>query len=412
MSNFFAIATVTAAISHVLQAIKQDVDGALTTTKPLDVANSDPPSNRLNIFLYRVTPNVAYRNADLPTYNFQGDIVKSPKVAVDLHYILTAYGAQNDEIMAQQILASAMRIMEENAILTKKIIEQTVDTTNKLSVGEEKKSDLAKQIENIRLSMSNISMEELSNIWSSSQTNYRLSIGYVATVVIVESTKPTKPAPTVSQRNLYVVPIAEPFIEAVKPQIIEYGNVDAKISIAGRNLKSDVVRIYFDNTVYEPGEMDVIEPNTITIKEMPQGLPLGLRKVKVVQPMLIGSPPTEHETAFSSNMVPFILCPSDVSLSSAEVRPGEEITVTFAPPAKPSDEVAVLIGGRVIAVPKRPEDSNPINQVTIRIPNDMKPDRYVVRVRINGIDSLTKPDENPESPTRGQFVLPGVEVKS
>jgi len=409
MSNFFAIATVTAAIVNVLQAIKQDVAGATITAKPLDVSNSEAPSNRLNVFLYRITPNIGYRNANLPTYNQGGELVRSPLISIDLHYLLTAYGAQNDDLMAHQILASAMRIMEENAILTKKVIRDTVATVSKLTFGD-RSSDLADQIENIRLSFSNISIEELSNIWSSSQTNYRLSATYQASVVLLESTSQPKIAPVVRDRMLYVLPITESFIESIEPQIVEYGP-KAKIRIIGRNLKADAVRVYIDNISFAPGEQDTVNPDRISMK-IPEGLPVGLRQVRVVQPMMMGLPPKEHETAFSSNTVPFILCPSIVSLSPQKIMPGNDLTVRFLPPAKPADDVSILIGNKIISVPKRLENTPPIQEVTVKIPEDTKPDRYIVRIRINNTDSLTKQDDNPDSQTYGQFVLPAVEVKS
>jgi len=409
MSNFFAIATVTAAIVNVLQAIKQDVAGATITAKPLDVSNSEAPSNRLNVFLYRITPNIGYRNANLPTYNQGGELVRSPLISIDLHYLLTAYGAQNDDLMAHQILASAMRIMEENAILTKKVIRDTVATVSKLTFGD-RSSDLADQIENIRLSFSNISIEELSNIWSSSQTNYRLSATYQASVVLLESTSQPKIAPVVRDRMLYVLPITESFIESIEPQIVEYGP-KAKIRIIGRNLKADAVRVYIDNISFAPREQDTVNPDRISMK-IPEGLPVGLRQVRVVQPMMMGLPPKEHETAFSSNTVPFILCPSIVSLSPQKIMPGNDLTVRFLPPAKPADDVSILIGNKIISVPKRLENTPPIQEVTVKIPEDTKPDRYIVRIRINNTDSLTKQDDNPDSQTYGQFVLPAVEVKS
>ena len=409
MSNFFAIATVTAAIVNVLQAIKQDVAGATITAKPLDVSNSEAPSNRLNVFLYRITPNIGYRNANLPTYNQGGELVRSPLISIDLHYLLTAYGAQNDDLMAHQILASAMRIMQENAILTKKVIRDTVATVSKLTFGD-RSSDLADQIENIRLSFSNISIEELSNIWSSSQTNYRLSATYQASVVLLESTSQPKIAPVVRDRMLYVLPITESFIESIEPQIVEYGP-KAKIRIIGRNLKADAVRVYIDNISFAPREQDTVNPDRISMK-IPEGLPVGLRQVRVVQPMMMGLPPKEHETAFSSNTVPFILCPSIVSLSPQKIMPGNDLTVRFLPPAKPADDVSILIGNKIISVPKRLENTPPIQEVTVKIPEDTKPDRYIVRIRINNTDSLTKQDDNPDSQTYGQFVLPAVEVKS
>src|SRR5687768_8318452 len=127
MSNFLAIATVTAAISHLLEGVRADVQGAKITARPPDVANSEaPPVNNLNVFLYQVAPNLAYRNQDLPSRDSQGVLVKTPHLALNLSYLLTAYAGDNDDLVAQQILASAMRILDENSIISRDIVRDAV----------------------------------------------------------------------------------------------------------------------------------------------------------------------------------------------------------------------------------------------------------------------------------------------
>ena len=71
MSNFLAIATVTATMQTLLQAaIGVDVAGATATTVRPDGSDNGLPPRGLNIYLYQVTPNGAWRNSDLP-HTFQ-----------------------------------------------------------------------------------------------------------------------------------------------------------------------------------------------------------------------------------------------------------------------------------------------------------------------------------------------------
>ena len=49
---------------------------------------------RVNIFLYQVTPSAAWRNEDLPTRNSDGGRVSRPRIGLDLHYLITFYGAE------------------------------------------------------------------------------------------------------------------------------------------------------------------------------------------------------------------------------------------------------------------------------------------------------------------------------
>src|SRR5260370_39430318 len=95
MSNYPAIATVTAPLQNVLrtvihaQPLWSGVDGS--TARP-DTLDSDVKTARVNIFLYQTTPNAALRNADLPTRRVDGQLVQRPQVALDLHYLLSFYG--------------------------------------------------------------------------------------------------------------------------------------------------------------------------------------------------------------------------------------------------------------------------------------------------------------------------------
>ena len=76
MSNYLAVATVTAALQDVLQpAVSQAVGLAKVGFSRPDSSNQQTPL--VNIYLYQVTPNAAYRNADLPTRRADGLWCKS-----------------------------------------------------------------------------------------------------------------------------------------------------------------------------------------------------------------------------------------------------------------------------------------------------------------------------------------------
>ena len=95
MSNFLAIATVTAALKVALEnALAVDTSGMshdVIIGRPDAIENNGNTAG-VNIYLYQVTPNTAWRNADLPTRNAAGILVQRPRIALDLHYLLTFYG--------------------------------------------------------------------------------------------------------------------------------------------------------------------------------------------------------------------------------------------------------------------------------------------------------------------------------
>src|SRR5262249_14162180 len=104
MSNHLAIATVTATLRDLLfAAVSVDVPGAAVTRVRPDGAVSGVPTTGVNISLYQVTPSAAARNEDLPTRSQSGELVRRPRVGLDLHYLLTFYGTEA-QLVPQRLL--------------------------------------------------------------------------------------------------------------------------------------------------------------------------------------------------------------------------------------------------------------------------------------------------------------------
>ena len=73
MSNYLAVATVTATLQRELQSvIGTDVSGATATTVRPDAPGHGVPNVGVNIFLYEIAPNAVLRNRDLPTRSGNG----------------------------------------------------------------------------------------------------------------------------------------------------------------------------------------------------------------------------------------------------------------------------------------------------------------------------------------------------
>ena len=69
MSNATALAAVTATLQSILHAgitSETDLGDTIVTTLPPDKARGSNTVNQLNLFLYQVLPNAAYRNRDMP----------------------------------------------------------------------------------------------------------------------------------------------------------------------------------------------------------------------------------------------------------------------------------------------------------------------------------------------------------
>ena len=113
MSNTLAIATVTQVFSDLLRDVQDNplLGPTNVTNLPPDQAAPDPqhPERRLNLFLYQVSPNGALANNDLPFRSSSGTVAAQPVLALDLHYLLTAFGLDG-ELDTHHLLAHAMKL--------------------------------------------------------------------------------------------------------------------------------------------------------------------------------------------------------------------------------------------------------------------------------------------------------------
>ena len=402
MSNYFAIATVTGAISYLLEEITTDVPGTEISVKPPDaIADRSNLKNRLNIFLYQVNPNVGYSNVDLPSRNFNGELVKSPKLALNLQYLLTAYSYDNDEIFVQKILARAMTILNENPILTRETIQDAIAAQiNKIG-----KSDLADQVELVKLNFQHISLEEITKLWSSffHQTNYRISVAYQATVILLDSKQQPKPTLPVQSRILYVVPFKQPIIDKIEPQMVSAIS-DTKITITGRNLKTDKIKVKFGSVTKAVESKEDITDNRILVK-VPDKLEAGIIRVQVIHPLMLGSPAVEHDGGFESNVASFVLSPMITTEPPIEVSRGDDLSLNFEPVVAPRQRVDILIGDHTFSVPSE-RLGQPANSLTIKIPNNFPIGTFLLRIRIDGAESFLELDNNNE------FIGPNITVKN
>ncbi|ALF52897.1 hypothetical protein ACX27_08560 [Nostoc piscinale CENA21] len=323
MANALAIAAVTAVLKDLLNngLIDAQLDNDVTVTAlPPDripVNQNGQNTTQLNLFLYQVTANPAWRNEGLPTYNARGDRVCNTPLALDLHYLLTAYGSQ--EFEAEILLGYAMQLLHENAILNRLAIQRTFSTEAVVTGSILPRSfqslaaaNLADQVEQIKIAPKYLDMEEMSHIWSALQANYRTSTAYHVSVVLIEGQQPTRSALPVQTSNIYVTPFQPPVIEEVTPQVSATGNT---LTIRGTNLRRNLTQASFNN----PAVADIDLPvgtNTFTDREirlpLPSGLLAGVNTIQIIHPLDLGTPQEPHR-GFESNLAAFILRPEIVN---------------------------------------------------------------------------------------------------
>ena len=448
MSNHLAIATVTATLQRLLQtAIQISVDGArATTVKPNEVGSATPQTG-VNIFLYQIVSNhVLSQNAEMRARSRQGDSAKRWVSALDLHYVISFYGNEL-ELEPQRLMGSVVRALTDQRVLTREIIEDTIADSNFTFLAD---SNLTQQVEEINIIPLDLSLEDLSKVWSVFfQTPYNLSTAYKATVVMIEGETPAERALPVRSRQFGgTIPFFnQPKIDRVISLAgqLEPILADSTLLIEGKHLKSNITEVWIGETQLTPSQISDIQIKVPLSSLPPESLKAGMQTVQVMHrnarliPAIpnngtganrTNSPPDQMSPlnrqstlspAVQSNVVPFLLRPRilKVTVSKwqggvdeprvAEVRVKTDITigkkqrVILAMNEVSSDNPAAYL---FEAAPRRTDAT----WITVPI-KAVNSGRYLIRLQVDGAESQLSVDTNRSSPTFNQYIGPKIVIR-
>lgn len=399
MSNVLAIAAVTESLVALLTSYIDlaQVTSALVSNITPD-QNAKPANPGINVFLYQVTPNAAYRNADLPTRAADGSFLKKPQAAVDLHYLLTFYG--DDTLLEQQrLLGAATLALHVNPTLPRANVQPAP-----ISPGVTATSELETQHELIRFTPVAFTLEELSKVWSFLfKIDYVLSAAYRASVVLIEEDDAIPPpALPVLTFNVTATPLRQPTILQVTAAVASAPIVaGSDIALLGRNLTASsgaATQVLINGATVGAAS---ITATRITLT-LPPGLAAGPQTAQIMQPMGLGVPPVPHAgTGSASGIAAFVLQPQiapgaaagsyAISVQAAGGSPpGLELVVTIIPTVLTGQRVLLQLlplgapgAGRLFDGGTLTADSD---TVIVPIPG-LPSGSYVVRALIDGAES-------------------------
>jgi hypothetical protein len=415
MSTALALAAVTAVLRDLLNSgiIARNLTAAVgdvtVSALPPDRIPTTATEERsqLNLFLYQVTPNAAWRNVGLPSHDGRGQRLSHPPLALDLHYLLTAYGAQ--EFQAEILMGHAMQLLHETPVLTRDAIRVALTPPPPPPGGGASPilqalstANLAEQVEQIKISPEFMNTEEISKLWAALQAHYRPTTSYVASVVLIESRRPSIAALPVRDRRIHARPFQQPVIESISPQIVAPGG---QLTIRGHNLQGDITSVSFGTL---PATPDTVTEQQIAVT-LPPDLLAGINTVQVVHGLQLGTPSDPHR-GFASNVVAFILAPTITTPPPITVAPGATLTLSVMPPVGQAQQVALLLGDRAISIPARPPTPVTTTSLDFPIPSSFPTGTFLMRLRVDGAESPLIVDTNQASATFNQYIGPNVTV--
>jgi hypothetical protein len=432
MSTALGIASVTAVLKDLLNNGVIDHDLASTvgsevtvSALPPDRINVEPPGaqSQLNLFLYQVTPNQGWRNAGLPSQDSRGERLSNPPLALNLHYLLTAYGA--GEFHAEILLGYGMQLLHENSVLPRAAIRRALTPSEESGVPPElsalSTSELAEQIELIKLTPEQMTTEEISKLWTAFGAKYRPSAAYHVSVLLIENHRPVRSPLPVRTRNLYVRAFRQPVIDEIRSQAAEghpiIGNQPIlpgyRLVLLGRQLRGDDTVIRIDNIEVIPAGEDLSD--TQVIAALPANLAAGVHGAQVVHQVSMGTPPVPR-LGIESNVFAFVLRPeitAPVAISNSQSAGdgtiSADLEVTVNPAVGDRQRVVLLLNEILPAAspplpfeqprsysfvrPVVPTASPPGPFDALIIPiTGVQPGAYLVRVQVDGAQSLLTVD--------------------
>lgn len=431
MSTAHAIGAVTKVLVNIVDEglkaanlsgiVGSDITVSAVSPQRISLTEASDP-NQLNIFFYLAVPNSGGSNFDLPTRDSSGFRVKNTPLALDLCYLVTAYGSA--DYFAEIILGHAMQMLHENPILNRdairaKLKPSAIPTNAELALAD---AGLADQAEQVKVSPERLSTEEISRLWSAFGAEYRPSAAYRVSVVLIEARVSTKTALPVLERGLYVRQLRSPLIErlsaksdpnqpALENQPILPGFI---LVLTGQRLRGEITRIVLDGEKIDPPGAS-IHDNNIEFP-LPLTLRAGAHGVQIAHDIAMGSPPTAH-TGTESNVVAFLLRPV---ITGPVTATATQIEVELTPLVTATQKVRLFLNKL-----DPPDDSAPFafsfsapvnNGIDVE-GGDVETDTvlfdysgvpagdYLVRVQVDGAESVLETD-----PGTGAFSDPIVSI--
>jgi hypothetical protein len=396
MSTGRAIQTVTVALKN---RLKPTVIGGKVHARPPDTVKDGVENDSfLNLFLFDVLPNAAWRNQENPSRG--GAAGLRPPLPLELRYLLTAYPRGEDDGTAHALLGEAMLLLHDRPTLSRAELRNAMNAADPLTL-----TAVDVQFEQVKVCQMTLPLEEVSKLWTAFGTHYRLSVAYQVSVVLIDPVRPS-PAPLPVLRRGSTDPAADeaPAVQVGAGPVLETIAVQPwlpnrslparhqdRIVLEGAALGGATVFVRFHHPAL-PDPVDVPAEQATgraVVVNVPATVPLGFASVAVG----IG---LGGNRSIMSNRLPLPVASriTVVTVPDPAAPPGApvtvEVTVTPAPGA--ATPVLVLFGAAQLPAVRTGAG---VYTVKVRIPpgaTAANPAKVPVRVRIEGIDSVPLPD--------------------
>jgi hypothetical protein len=396
MSSALAISAVTA----VLQSFLTDVYNA--PSSPLgsvsvsaiapDIVQSSLGSGaeaqlQVNLFLHQVTHNAAWRNLGQPSLGGDGSTrLKNPPLALNLHYLLTAYASKDTQ--AEALLGFAVLMLHENPVLPRSQIGAAL---NNLAASNPPSNPLAKvlgssglanQIEMVKITPTTMGREEMAWIWTALKADYRPTFAFDVSVALLESPlASSSPLPVLSPSITVQAGSIAPGFQIQLPGGETAALPGDKVTLAGQFAAGTVQVLLVHQRM---GAQPPITPSAVTSGSLsfviPNNTPAGNYTLSV---MVTNSGGVVLQNTLGQAIALAPTIPSPTSATAASNSSGTLITLTCNPQVIPGQIVSLALGGTTVPAQAF---SAPSTTLSFQF-STLAHGAYLARLRVDGVDS-------------------------
>jgi len=365
MSSALGISAVTAVLETLLNGVYNPGAGLGTVSVSAvapDIVQTALGSGaeaqlQVNLFLHQVTLNAAWRNIGLPSLGADGStVLKNRPLALDLHYLLTAYASQN--FLAEALLGYAVQFLWETPVIPRNQIRNFIQGLKSNPaipsglVAGLASAGLADQIELIKITPATLGREEMAWLWTALKADYRPTFPFQASVVLIQDQKPLLSALPVLDRKVFAQPSVLPplptLTEVVPPNDQPAALLGDKVTVQGYNL-TGVTSVLLENSRLGVEQAITALSNAgdrsfqFTVNIAAPALPAGVYTLSAQTP--------SGPDFVNTNGLPLAIAPA-ITTWPASISPDAQgnanVKITCSPLIWPGQQVSLLIGNREV----------------------------------------------------------------
>jgi hypothetical protein len=397
MSSALALAAVTTALQTGLQFLYNS--SVLGTVHVAAIAPDlvDPTygigtgtNPVVNLFLHQVTANAAWRNIGLPSLAADGATrLRNPPLALDLHYLLTAYAPENAE--AEALLGYAVLMLHENPVLPRAVITSLLATLSSSAYNNAlKDAGVSSQIEMIKIVPDTLGREEMAWLWTALKSDYRPTFPFQASVVLMRNDNPSAYSLPVLTRNIVVQAGGVAQLLAVQPPYDQSPVVKGDtVTITGQSLigaSSIVLTNPVTNVSYSFAPAANSLTNTLlsfVVPDVPAQMPCGVCQVSLE---FAGSGGPQQTNSVNIGIgITIAATPAPTASVSGSVT---TVTLACDPQVQTQQQVTLSLisqtaGGTSLGAPAQ-TFTGPTASLTFQLPAALPADTYSAYLVVDG----------------------------